>query len=222
MRYSLIIFDLYNTLVLENPKNPFYKRVTEDLAIDHDRFWPEYRALGSATMRGELFSMADRIAAACDRSGQKVERAAVQKCVNRLMPIFYDNVEPYNDTEATLDGLAEKDVPLALLSNASSYTEKVLDKFALRKYFAGTILSYHVRTMKPDPDIYNKMIGLMAVSPSQCLFVGDGADDELLGAKNVGMTTVLVDRQLPHTERAAAHARYRVNALGQIAELALH
>jgi putative hydrolase of the HAD superfamily len=46
--------------------------------------------------------------------------------------------------------------------------------------------------MKPDLRIYELACAQLEVDPSECLFVGDGANDELRGAERVGMTPVLV------------------------------
>ena len=45
--------------------------------------------------------------------------------------------------------------------------------------------------LKPDPAIYLRTASALGVEPSDCLFVGDGANDELAGAERVGMTPVL-------------------------------
>ena len=51
--------------------------------------------------------------------------------------------------------------------------------------------------MKPEPEIYLRTSRALGVPPHECLFVGDGANDELAGAERVGMRSVLY---LPHGE----------------------
>jgi putative hydrolase of the HAD superfamily len=46
--------------------------------------------------------------------------------------------------------------------------------------------------MKPDREIYELALRELQASASETLFVGDGANDELEGARVVGMTPVLV------------------------------
>ena len=43
---------------------------------------------------------------------------------------------------------------------------------------------------KPDPRIYRIACERLGVEAGQCLFVGDGANDELPGAERVGMGAV--------------------------------
>ena len=48
--------------------------------------------------------------------------------------------------------------------------------------------------MKPDPRIYLRACDELGVEPGECLYVGDGANDELAGAQRVGMRPVLIHR----------------------------
>ena len=45
--------------------------------------------------------------------------------------------------------------------------------------------------MKPEPEIYLRTTRALEVEPEECLFVGDGANDELAGAGRVGIRPVL-------------------------------
>ena len=47
---------------------------------------------------------------------------------------------------------------------------------------------------KPDPRIYRIACERLGVEPGECLFVGDGANDELPGAERAGMTAVQLER----------------------------
>ena len=47
---------------------------------------------------------------------------------------------------------------------------------------------------KPDPRIYLHCCALLRVDPSRAIFVGDGANDELGGARRVGMDAILIHR----------------------------
>lgn len=51
-------------------------------------------------------------------------------------------------------------------------------------------LSCELGIAKPDPEIYLTVGERLRIEPSECLFVGDGADGELLGAKAVGMKAI--------------------------------
>jgi putative hydrolase of the HAD superfamily len=44
--------------------------------------------------------------------------------------------------------------------------------------------------LKPEPAIYLKACEALGVKAEECLYVGDGADNELRGASALGMRTV--------------------------------
>ncbi len=46
---------------------------------------------------------------------------------------------------------------------------------------------------KPDPRIYRLATEQLRVQPEDCLYVGDGASQELAGAAQVGMSPVLIE-----------------------------
>jgi putative hydrolase of the HAD superfamily len=46
------------------------------------------------------------------------------------------------------------------------------------------------RPLEADPQIYELACEQLDVEPVHCLFVGDGANDELPGAERAGMTAV--------------------------------
>ena len=67
------------------------------------------------------------------------------------------------------------------------------------------MFSCSVGFSKPDPRIYAVAAGELGVEPADCLFVGDGANDELPGAERAGMTAVQLrapgERLTPEGER---------------------
>ena len=70
--------------------------------------------------------------------------------------------------------------------------------------FDATVFSCDVGVSKPDPRIYEIACEQLEVEPADCLFVGDGANDELPGAERAGMTAVQL-----RAPGEAAHGRRR-------------
>jgi putative hydrolase of the HAD superfamily len=54
------------------------------------------------------------------------------------------------------------------------------------------VFSCEVKIKKPDPRIYRLACKRLRLAPEACLYVGDGIDRELTGAKQVGLSPVLV------------------------------
>ncbi len=73
--------------------------------------------------------------------------------------------------------------------------------------------------MKPDPEIYLRTARQLEVDPADCLFVGDGANDELAGAARVGMTPVLFAPGTPRWPEVTEWKGLRVSSMQEVVEL---
>jgi putative hydrolase of the HAD superfamily len=93
-------------------------------------------------------------------------------------------------TEA-LAGLRADGLRLAVLSVCSEEVPAVWPETELAGLFDVETFSSECGLMKPEPEIYLRTAAALGVDPAECLFVGDGANDELRGAERVGMTPVL-------------------------------
>lgn len=68
----------------------------------------------------------------------------------------------------------------------------VWDESPFAGLFDAVVLSATAGCLKPDRRIYELVLAELGIDASECLFVGDRANDELEGARRVGMTPVLV------------------------------
>ena len=69
-------------------------------------------------------------------------------------------------------------------------------------------MSYEVHMKKPDSCIYEEASKRSGVCLEECIFVGDGGSNELVGAKNVGMKAIQAKWYTNH------HPRKRENIEG--------
>lgn len=90
---------------------------------------------------------------------------------------------------------------ICLLSNADIIDVMHWDKSPLKDLFDETIFSYKVGCLKPQREIYNIALKKMKVTPEKCVFIGDGGSDELKGAKELGMHTILTGHLLKRDEK---------------------
>jgi putative hydrolase of the HAD superfamily len=89
-----------------------------------------------------------------------------------------------------LDGLRDNGHRLGLISNATSETAEAWPHTPLAARFDVAVFSATAGVAKPDPAIYRLAAAGLGTEPGACLFIGDGADDELDGASAAGMTPI--------------------------------
>lgn len=90
---------------------------------------------------------------------------------------------------------------ICLISNADIIDVKHWDKSPLNKLFDEVIFSYQVGFLKPQTEIYKIALKKMKVKPEKCIFIGDGGCDELKGAKELGITTILTGYLLKRNKK---------------------
>ncbi len=101
---------------------------------------------------------------------------------------------PRDGVVETLHALRERGFLLGLITVCSEEVEQVFPETELAGLFDAEVFSNAVRLAKPDPRIYLHCCELLGVSPHEAVFVGDGANDELEGARRVGMDAILIHR----------------------------
>ena len=76
------------------------------------------------------------------------------------------------------------------------------NKSPLSELFDDTIFSYEVGYVKPQSQIYKIGLKKMNTNSKKCIFVGDGGSDELKGAKELGMKTIIAGHFLEKKTRS--------------------
>ncbi len=109
--------------------------------------------------------------------------------------------ELYDDALPTLEAVREHGLKIGLLSNSA----RDLDEFvAHHGLVVDAVLTSgaHGKT-KPHETIFRRMLELLDVAPDEAVMVGDTVEDDIDGARAVGMQAVLVDREgrFPDRER---------------------
>jgi putative hydrolase of the HAD superfamily len=102
------------------------------------------------------------------------------------------NFELYDDALPTLAALREKGLKLGLVSN----TGRDLDAFVAHHGLdvdAWLASGAHGKT-KPHPTIFRAVLERLEVEPEDAAMVGDSIDDDIEGARALGMRAILLDR----------------------------
>jgi len=100
------------------------------------------------------------------------------------------------DVLAGIIALKQRGYTLVLVSNASTAEVQAWNDSPLAEYFDHSVFSCAVGVKKPDRAMYSHAHKLADAEPKQCLFVGDGGSNELMGARQAGMKVLLMTRFL--------------------------
>jgi putative hydrolase of the HAD superfamily len=101
--------------------------------------------------------------------------------------------ELYDDALPVLDFLRDRGFKIGLLSNSSRDLNEFVTHHSLR---ADAVLTSHAHgKTKPHESIFRAMLDLLGVAPAEAVMVGDTVDDDIEGARAVGMRAVLLDRE---------------------------
>ncbi|HET7043478.1 MAG TPA: HAD-IA family hydrolase [Gaiellaceae bacterium] len=121
----------------------------------------------------------------------------------------------------TLRELRRRGHALGMISVCSEEVERLWPETELGGLFDAEVFSCSAGVSKPDPRIYLACSELLGVEPAAATFVGDGANDELAGARRVGMEAVLIHRPGldPHWPELRDWDGPRIDAIPQILEL---
>lgn len=219
MPVRAIVFDLWDTIVdfRSDESERAHREIAERLGVPYERFrevWYEeelYRKRNTGPL-------APCFTAALATLGIDAD---VEELVGRRRDFMREQLLPRDGLLETLEALGDRGLRVGLISNC---TEEVADCWpdtTFARFFDAAVFSATACLAKPDPEIYLLAARELGVDPEECIFVGDGANDELRGARDVGMTPVLIhpaDRE-PHWQEVRDWDGHRITALPQVLEL---
>lgn len=188
--FRAVVFDLWMTLVTP-PRHAFDDfRRTWSKALDVpaerlDEVWLDaegYRRRETGPIRDAIVDVGERLAIDVE----------VEAILALRLEFMREVLVPDAGVVETLTELRRRGIRTALVSNSTEDVALVWAETPFAGLFDTAVFSATAGFMKPDREIYELALRELPVSASETLFVGDGANDELEGARVVGMTPVLV------------------------------
>jgi HAD superfamily hydrolase (TIGR01662 family) len=124
--------------------------------------------------------------------------------------------ELYDDARPALAALRTHGLRLGLLSNTERDLGLFVDHHGL-DVDAVLTSRLHGKT-KPHASIFTRMLELLDVAPEEAVMVGDTIEDDVEGARAVGMRAILVDRErlYPDVDERLDDLRALPRALGLV------
>jgi putative hydrolase of the HAD superfamily len=194
---SAVIFDWGGTLT------PWH-------TIDHDELW-----LAICTPHGDTDTaaqMAAKLRSAEVSLWQDAERDQRSATLDELLSLagvpfteafldsYFQAWEPHTftdpDAPGVLRGLRGRGIKIGVLSNTMwprTHHERIFDRDGVLDLIDGAVYSSEIPWTKPHPEAFRAAMAAVGVTePGECVFVGDRPFDDVHGARQAGMRTVLV------------------------------
>lgn len=180
-----IVFDLGNVVFEWNPQkladNVFENEIDRKEAVEKIIFHNDWQLLDKGTL-----DLEDAISRANERCllGTDKIRKLFQETPKYLTPI--------QETFGTIKELNEKGYHLYVLSNMHKHAfEHLSSAYNIWGYFSGIVISSHIKSMKPEPEIYEYLIRTHGIIPSKAVFLDD-IESNIETAKMLGFKTIHV------------------------------
>lgn len=119
-------------------------------------------------------------------------------CRAFCQPIF-EEAWRYPDTIPTLELLREKGLLIGLISNTTWGAPGLLwreeaERHGIAPFCEHMVFCADVGWRKPARQIFDRALSLFAVEPEVCFMVGDLIPTDIVGARGVGISGILIDR----------------------------
>jgi len=112
----------------------------------------------------------------------------------KVREIPYD-LTLFDDVLPVLDILKRRELTLGLLSNIGRNITELGEELGLAPYLDFAVTSREVGSGKPHPPIFRLALERADVEPAEALHVGDSYLSDVQGARGVGISPLLLDRE---------------------------
>jgi len=212
-----VFFDWFGTLAQYHPpREQLLSQVLEELGLNvspddirpalvvADReFYEENAAVSWQNMTGE-----ERGKMFLRQQQRMLERAGVQVSGDMPYKILARTRELYaglkfvlfDDVLDTMKVLKKRDLTLGLLTNLNRDINSLCRELGMEPYLDFTVTSAEVGAEKPHPPVFLAALEHASVTAEQALHVGDQYSVDVVGARNLGINPVLLDRNDAYPE----------------------
>ncbi len=206
-----IFLDWFNTLArYEPPREELHSRALKGFGIEvspeeilpgvlaADSYFFEENANSPVAKRapkerGEVWVRYQQIV--LDNARIKVDQELLAKVMKKVGELFEGvGWALFDDVLPTLKILEQQNYTLGLLTNLAEDMDPICRKLGLEPYLDFVVTSKEVGADKPKPPIFQAALQLAGVDASEAVHVGDQYKIDVVGARGVGINSILIDR----------------------------
>jgi putative hydrolase of the HAD superfamily len=96
---------------------------------------------------------------------------------------------------SVLEDLGAQGLRMGVITNSvwpGVLVERHLERLGVKRFFEVVVSSADVGLRKPSPEVFAAAVKRMGVQPSECAYVGDRPREDVVGAQQAGMRSVLL------------------------------
>jgi putative hydrolase of the HAD superfamily len=210
MKYEAVIFDLFHTLVSVTASGDPGPQPYEVVGVPEDEWFTVWRRHEERRLRGQCGSVAEIVSDVIRDLGlEPLPELSERVCATRRHRFRHALVNVRTEVLNGLQRLRTKVTKLGLMSDTDFDEIASWQESPLASLFDVALFSCYEGVAKPELAFYRLTTQRLGVDPTRCIYAGDGARDEHVGAREMGMSPVLVtwylERKAP--ERILALAR---------------
>jgi len=195
---SAVLFDLFGTLVPSPPVTE-YRNVVDSVAriagLPVDEFFERWMSANDDRLMGTHGSSESEIGHVMESFGNTLLGEQMSECVRVRRDAMHRLLNPKPDCLDMLQQLSDHGIALALVSDCVFDVPAIWPSTPFADLFTITVFSCVLGIRKPDARLYEAAMDGLGVTPSECLFIGDGGSNELQGARNLGIAAYMLDDQ---------------------------
>lgn len=198
-----IIFDMGQVLVHFIPDH-FLDRLDVSETDRELLFRQVFRSVEWSNMDWGVMTDEEAADSICRRVPERLHEA-----VRKLVLEWDRPIEPFEGMEELAEELKFNGYGIYLLSNASSRHPDYWPRIPASRFFDGVLVSYSVKTVKPQPEIYRMLCEKFALKPEECFFVDD-LPVNVSGACREGMSGMVFHGDIKELRHALLAAGVKV------------
>jgi len=161
-----VIFDIGNVLLNFEPKVYVQSKIIED----------KVEEIYDSIFKSEEWPMLDRGTISEEEAKANIINRKIENedFINSVFENWYDILTPIESNVEVLEKLKEKGYKVFYLSNFHlAAFEYVIKKYDFFELFDGGVVSYKENLIKPEKEIYEKVIHNYKINPSETVFIDD-------------------------------------------------
>ena len=220
---KVILFDLFHTLTaLESTWGDNHPFTYQILGVEKEAW--NYQLLQNSPDRltGRKTDPFEIVAEMARTINPHISDYLITRAVeNRIARFANAIINVPKETLAVLRHFKSQGKTIALISNADTMEAEPWERSPMAAYFDHVFFSCAVGCAKPDRRIYELCLDTIGIDAADAVFIGDGGSNELHGAQQVGLATIMIIGIISElwpekVDERRPHADYVIERLGEL------